>query len=153
MKGGLALAKPLFLLAALLGLSALPARAQHAGRVAVQAEAQILPQVGVKWNYSERIAARGAIYVQGDLDATFWSLSVLYHFPLDESLRTYAGPHADFFGSIETNGAYLGAALGAEYRLYDRFSVFGEFVPTISTEEDGFNMFSTGVGVLFYLNR
>ncbi len=136
------------------------AMAQERGQVGISLKAQTAPQIGLQWQASERIAVRGSAFIQGGgenavdfFDSFIVSFYPSYRWPVDVGLNTYVGP--DLTYSKFTDQWFLGAIWGARYHVHERFDVFGEFGLSfdIDNHTDAMQMFNTGAGIVFYLNR
>lgn len=141
-------------------LVVLPAAAQEKGQIGLVFKAQLIPQAGLVWHPTSRISLRALVYAEGnhqeviDLDnATRISMAFLYRFPIDQTLRSYAG--ADFTLSRFEDENYLGPLFGVEFQPHPRFGVFGEFGFSVDVGDSIqiVSMLNTGSGVVFYLNR
>lgn len=137
-----------------------PAMAQEQGQVGISLKAQSVPHIGVQWQATDRIAVRGSAFIQGGgenavdfLHSFIVSIYPSYRWPVDVGLTTYVGP--DLTYSEFSQEWFLGGIWGARYHAHERFDVFGEFGLSfdITDSVDAMQMFNTGAGIVFYLNR
>jgi len=129
-------------------------RAQEKGQVAINVKAQLIPQIGLSYRISDRIRTRLSTYLEfneGDfIYSTVSSLNFQFKLSSDESLSTYIGPDFTYHGFIDD--FFLGVILGAESKIHQKLSLFGEFGPCLRVGDgiEGISFLNTGVGIKYY---
>lgn len=142
---------PVLLCLGLLGGHAQQAHGQVRGSfdIVVKGSA-FVPQAGVALHFNESISLRGLFFFSTngeDLDGTA-NIGVLFR-TSPGRLSTYLGPSVTVLGD---DSLLLGGIFGAEYRLSERFGVFGEIGLDIVVDGGrGLAMYNTGVGMAFGL--
>ncbi len=151
MKRNLAISSlPILLCIGLLAGPVQQAHGQERGSFDIVAKGSaFVPQAGVALHFNEFVSLRALFFFSTDFEDFDGTANVALLFRTSPGrLSTYVGPSATAF----EGALLLGGIFGAEYRLSQRFGVFGEIgLDFVVDGGDGLAMYNTGVGVAFGL--
>jgi len=144
----------LWVVLTILVISCCSINAQEKGQFGIVVKAQLIPQIGISYGISDRVRTRLSTYLEfsdGDfIYSTVLSLNFQIKLSADGNLSTYIGPDFTYHGFIDE--FFLGVISGAEYKVHEQLSLFGEFGPCLRVGDgiEGISFLNTGVGINYY---